>query len=180
MRRFVNEITTQRGRTVYYYERKHRLARLGLFPLGSRAVGVLTLTGNPSDGETVTIEDCDYTFQTVLTDSPRNTLIGATALDSVANLVASAQCGEGRGVVYAASTQPHPFILATLVASSANFLTEDGQDIITEDGQNLEGEGSSVVMNVRAKVRGVGGNSIATTDTLANGSWGAAHLTGGA
>lgn len=47
----------------------------------------------------------------------------------------------------------------------------------TEEVDLVDGAGTTVVAT--ARVAGTGGNSIATTETLANGSWGAATLTGG-
>ena len=53
---------------------------------GTRATGTLTLSGQPLNTETVTIDGKVYTFQTVLTNSDGNVFIGATFADSISNL----------------------------------------------------------------------------------------------
>lgn len=120
------------------------------------ATGVLTLAANPGNNETVTIDTKTYTFQTVLTDVDGNVLIGATASDSIDNLIAAITLGAGSGTLYAASTTLHP--TATAAA------------------------GAGDTMDATAKTSGTGGNSIATTETLAavGSQWAAATLTGGA
>ncbi len=117
------------------------------------ASGLLTLTGNANDTETVVIDAKTYTFQTVLTNVDGNVLIGGTAAATLFNLLSAINLGGVPGVQYAASTTLHP----TVTASS--------------------GVGDSMVAT--AKTAGSAGNSIATTETMALGSWGAATLAGG-
>lgn len=119
------------------------------------ASGVLTLTGNVLNTETVTIGTKVYTFQTVLTDVDGNVLIGATASDSLDNLIAAITLGAGAGTLYAASTTLHPTVTAAA--------------------------GAGDTMDATAKVAGPAGNAIVTTETIATtGSWGGATLSGGA
>lgn len=120
---------------------------------GMPARGVLTLTGNAANGNTVTIDGKTYTFQTVLTNVDGNVLIGADAATSIDNLIAAITLGAGSGTLYAAATVLHP----TVTASA----------------------GAGDTMNVEAKSVGTIGNGYATTETLTNGSFGAATLTGG-
>ncbi len=115
------------------------------------ASGVLTLTGQPADTEIVTIDTKVYTFQTVLTNVDGNVLIGATASDSLDNLIAAITLGAGAGTTYAAATTLHPTVTAAA--------------------------GPGDTMDATAKLPG--GNSIVTTTNLANGSWGGATLSGG-
>lgn len=122
--------------------------------LGTKATGVLTLTGQPLDTETVVIEGKTYTFQTALTDSDGNVLIGATASDSLDNLIAAITLGAGAGTLYATSTTANTFVTAAA--------------------------GAGDTMDVTALLGGTGGNAIDTTETLTNGSWGAAVLENGA
>ncbi len=117
------------------------------------ATGVLTLTANATDTETVTIDTKVYTFQTTLTDVDGNVLIGATASDSLDNLIAAITLGAGAGTLYAASTTLHPTVTAAA--------------------------GVGDTLDATAKTLGTNGNSIATTETLASGSWGGATLSGG-
>jgi hypothetical protein len=142
---------TTRGAAAYYYARKNRLVRLSHEK--TAATGILTLTANPSDGETVVIFGRTYTFQDVLTEANGNVLIGVDASASLDNLIAAIGGLAGSGTLYAAATIPHAFVLAS--------------------------PGAGDTMNVRAKVRGDGGNSIDTDQTLSNGSWAHATLTGG-
>lgn len=117
------------------------------------ATGTLTLTGNASDTETVTIGTKTYTFQTVLTNVDGNVLIGASASDTLDNLIAAINLGAGAGTLYAAATTANGFVTAAA--------------------------GAGDTMDVTAIKAGTYGNTYATTETLTNGSWGAATLTGG-
>lgn len=118
-----------------------------------KAAGTLTLVGTPLNSETVTIGGKVYTFQTVLTNVNGHVLIGATLSASLANLGAAINLGAGAGTTYAAATTLHPTVSALPPIGSA--------------------------LLVYAKVGGVAGNLIATTETLTNGSFGAATLLGG-
>lgn len=122
-------------------------------PLDVAATGTLTFTGQPADTETVTIGSKAYQFQTVLTNVDGNVLIGATASDSLDNLIAAINLGAGSGTTYAAATTAN-----TDVSAAA---------------------GAGDTMDVTALVSGSGGNSIASTETVTNGSWGGATLSGG-
>lgn len=122
--------------------------------VGVKASGTLTLTGQPLDTETVTIGTKVYTFLDTLTNTDGYVHIGATAEESADNLRNAINGGPGRGTDYATATTDHPDVTAT------------------------DGAGTTVV--ITAKVDGTAGNSIATTETLTNGSFGAATLENGA
>lgn len=107
--------------------------------------GVLTLTGNAGNTETVTVGTKVYTFQTTLTNVDGNVLIGATAAASIQNLVNAINLGPGAGTAYAAATVAQP-----------------------ETIRAREGAGDTMVVN--------GSAASASTETLTNGSWGAANL----
>lgn len=128
-------------------------ARIHSFVSGSASdtcgVGTLTLTGDPLDTETVTIGTKVYTFQTVLTDVDGNVLIGATASDSIDNLIAAINLGAGAGTLYAASMTA-------------------GSDVVAEAGA-----GDTMLLFDQQSA------GLATTETLTNGSWGAATITPG-
>lgn len=117
------------------------------------ATGTLTSVGNFLNTETVTIGTKVYTFQTVLTNVNGNVLIGATASDSLDNLIAAINLGAGSGTTYAALTT-----LNTDVTAAA---------------------GAGDTMVITAKVPGTAANSIATTDTAASSSWGGVVMSGG-
>jgi hypothetical protein len=117
------------------------------------ATGTLTNTGNYANTETVTTGTKAYTFQTVLTNVDGNVLIGATASDSLDNLIAAINLAAGAGTLYAAATTANGFVSAAA--------------------------GAGDTMDATALKSGTFGNTIASTETSANASWGAATLTGG-
>ena len=123
------------------------------------ATGTFTLTALPTSGETVTVGTIDgtnpavYKWVSALANA-NDVLIGADVNDSIDNLVNAITGGPGAGTVYGSGTL-------------ANF------DVTAEklpSGQML----------VTANLAGSGGNSIASTTTDADGSWGGATLSGGA
>lgn len=113
-------------------------------------LGTLTLTGLPLDTETVVIGTKTYTFQDTLTDVDGNVKIGASASDSIDNLIAAINLGAGAGTAYAAS-----------MTANTGFTAEAGAG----DTMRLYDEESSAG---------------ATTETLTNGSWGGANTVSGA
>jgi hypothetical protein len=155
---------TKRGITnlntdLHELERKRVLVHVSnlndvVVPAAVSAVGTLTATANFADTETVTTGTKTYTFQTVLTNVDGNVLIGATASDSLDNLIAAINLGAGSGTLYAAATTANGFVSAAA--------------------------GAGDTMDVTALTTGAHGNAIATTDGAANASWGSATLTGGA
>lgn len=122
--------------------------------LGTQASQTLTFSGQPSNTNTVVIGTKTYTFQTVLTNSDGNVLIGATAAASLNNLVAAINLGTGSGTTYAAATTVHP----TCVAEAT----------------------SATVLTVKARNAGTAGDAIVTTETCTNVAFGGATLAGGA
>jgi hypothetical protein len=120
---------------------------------GVAATGTFTLTGQPADTETVVIGAKTYIFQTVLTNVDGNVFIGATASDTLDNLVAAVNLGAGAGTLYAAATVAHP------------------------DSTLVQGAGDTVVATALAT--GTAGNALASTTTVTLGSWGGATYAGG-
>ncbi len=117
------------------------------------ATGTLTLSSNPSDTETVTIDSKVYTFKTTLTNTDGYVLIGATKELSAENLANAINLGAGAGSTYAAATTLH---------STVSAVDVDNTVLLT------------------AKTAGTGGNSLGTTETLSAGAFGGATLAGGA
>lgn len=119
----------------------------------SAARGTLTLTGQPSNTETVTIGATVYTFNTAL-GGARSILIGASTTASIKNLVDAVNAvASQEGVTHGTGTVLH----ATVTAN----------------------EGVGDTLRATAKAKGTAANTIATTDTVTNGSWSAATLLGG-
>jgi hypothetical protein len=127
----------------------------GASAAGVRASGRFTLTGQPANTETITVAGVVYTFQTVLTNVARNVFIGASAAVTMQNLIAAINLAAGAGTKYAA---------ATIVNANVSAV--------------YDGTGG-VHMDVTAKLQGTAANALATTDTVTNGSWAHATLTGG-
>ena len=125
--------------------------RLGF--TSAAASGVLTLSANALDTETVTIGATTYTFQTTLVDAANNVLIGVDASASIDNLIAAITAGAGAGTNYGTGTTAN----ASATASA----------------------GAGDTMTVTALVAGSNGNSIPVTETLTNGAFEAATLAGG-
>ena len=123
-------------------------------PEATQAVGTLAMPAQPLNTETVTLGLKTYTFQTVLTNVDGNVLIGATAIDSLLNLIAAINLGAGAGVTYAALT-------------TANVQATAQKD----EGASMTGFSTAF---------GVGGNTVVSTETLTGvgNVWSAATLLG--
>jgi len=127
------------------------------FSLGTAATGILTFTGNVSNGDQVTTGTKTYTFETVLTNVDGNVLIGAIAGDSIDNLIAAINREAGSGTTYAAATTGNDFVSATTTVTPGE-------------------------MQVFALITGTDGNSIIIDDPVDGGgvmSWTGATLVGG-
>lgn len=126
------------------------------------ATGTLTLVGNVTAGQTVTIGvgtgQKVYTFQNTINggSSANQVKVGATASESLDNLIAAINAGTGSGTLYGPPTTAHTQVTAAAGAGDTMVLTA-----------KLDNQTGSF------------GNTIATTETLTNGSFGAATLTGG-
>lgn len=154
VQRGVNDLNT----ALHLVEKKRILRCVQLLsdvvvPAAVAATETLTLTSNAANTETVTIDGKTYTFQTALTDVDGNVLIGATASDSIDNLIAAITLGAGAGSLYANSTTVHP----TYTAAA----------------------GAGDTMDISSIITGTQSNGDSVTETLANGSWGAAITSGG-
>lgn len=108
--------------------------------------GVLTLSGQPGNTETVTVGTKVYTFQTTLTNVNGNVKIGGSVSESIDNLIAAINLDSSlAGTGYAAAMTAQP-----------------------ESIRAQAGPGNTMV------VRGSAAST--STETLTNGSWGAATL----
>ena len=120
---------------------------------GTKAVETLTFGGNAGNGETVTIGTKVYTFQTTLTNVDGNVFIGATASDSLDNLIAAINLGAGAGTLY-----------ATLMTANTDVVAAAG---------------AGDTMDVEALVGGTAGNAIAVATDVTLGAWVGTDLAGG-
>lgn len=122
--------------------------------LAVAAVGTLTSDAtNVSDGDTVTIDTIVYRFKTTPV-AAYDVKIGADAATSLANLKKAINSTGNAGTEYFAGTLQHPTVIGTTLTSTT--------------------------LVVQAKVWGVNGNAIATTETSSHLSFGAATLASGA
>jgi len=127
---------------------------------GSPARGELTFSDNPANTNTVSIDEKDgtakvYTFQTTLTDVDGNVHIGATATDSMNNLINAINLGPGAGTDYATSMTLHNMAKASR--------------------SNKVGD----IMNVEAKEVGDHVNQLNLAEAGPNTAWTNATYTGG-
>ena len=124
-------------------------------PADVKADSVLTASSQPNDGDTVTTGTKTYTFKTSLTDVDGYVLIGATASDSLDNLIAAITLDTPIGGRYAASTTANGFVTATA--------------------------GAGDTVDVEALAGGTQGNLIATTENTSGVrlSWTGSTLSGG-
>lgn len=121
---------------------------------GTAASTILTAGGNATDGGSITIGSKTYTFQATLTDVDGNIHIGASASDTLDNLIAAINASGGTpGTDYAASNTIHPTVSAAA--------------------------GAGDTVNLTAKSAGTLGNSLASTSTDGNLSFSGATFAGG-
>ena len=120
----------------------------------SYATATLTLVANPAENEQVQIGDVTYEF-TATPNSPYDVLIGASASDTIDNLIAAITGGAGEGTAYGTGTLAHPDV---------NVAAGDGDTMIA----------------TAVAIGGVG-NAIAVADDMANPGnvWDGDYLDGG-
>lgn len=118
----------------------------------SKALTISAITA--ANTQTVVIGGQTYTFNTSLTDTANNVLIGADATAMGGNLAAAINGAAGAGTLYGTGTVANASVTAVNAAG---------------------------VVTVTAKVAGTAGNSIAISETLTNSAWagGATTLSGG-
>ncbi len=118
-----------------------------------QATETLTFTGQPLDTETVTLGSTVYTFKTTPA-SAYDVQISTVDVDqSVMNLIDAVNATGLRTGAYFAGTLVHPTVSAA--------------------------QGAGDTVTITALLAGTAGNSLASTETLTNGSFGAATLSGG-
>lgn len=121
--------------------------------IANYATGTLTVTGNAVAAETVTIGTKTYTWRASVTTTANEVLVGGTASASLDNLKSIINL-DGNTAVYGSSTTVNADVRASTKTATTLFLV--------------------------AKVGGTAGNSLATTETMTNASFGGATLSGGA
>lgn len=117
----------------------------------------LTLSGNANAGETFSIGGLNYTWTATAAQytgqTPFFVKIGVDAATSIVNAAAAITGTASKGTLFSNNTNPNPYV--TAVATSNTVLT------------------------ITAIAPGADGNGIATTETMANATWGAGTTAGG-
>jgi hypothetical protein len=149
----ISNLKVETGTPVNAVAASQTLTLTGAIVPGVHAESVITSdTTNVSDAETVTIGSTVYRFKDTLAQA-FDVKIGASAAATLDNLKAAINASGTPGTEYFTGTTAHPTVNAT-----TNTNTEQ---------------------TVVADTAGTAGNSLATTETLTNGAWGAATLAGG-
>lgn len=117
------------------------------------ATQTLTFSGNAVANETVVVGGVTYTWKASVTTTANEVLVGGTAAASAQNLYDAINLTGTPGTQYGSLTVKNPQVRARAVTAT------------------------TVVMQSRTP--GVVGNLIASTETMTNGAFGAATLTGG-
>lgn len=124
------------------------------------ATGVLTVASGQRamNNETVVIQGVTYTFKDTLSTGPAvafEVKKGASLAEDLSNLAAAINKGDGEGTAYGTGTTANPYVTAVA-------------------------DGTARTVTVAAKVKGTPANAYTTTETMTQGSWGGATLSGGA
>lgn len=123
------------------------------YSAGVQATGTLTSTGIVNDGDIVVIAAKTYTFKTTLSGAAYEVAINGSAANALSNLKLAVNLTGTAGVNYGLNTFKNPSVTAGTLTSTTLALT--------------------------AISFGTSGNSLATTTTGANLSFGSSTLTGG-
>ena len=116
------------------------------------ATGTFTFEGLPTATETIVVGATTYTWRAAVSTA-NDVLIGASIAACVSNIIAAINAGAGEGTIYGTGT------VANVSAGALEFLSPQ--------------------FTLQAATAGAAGNSTATTETMADGFFNAATLTGG-
>jgi len=116
------------------------------------ATGTFTFEGLPTATETIVVGATTYTWRAAVS-AANDVLIGANIAACVSNIIAAINAGAGEGTIYGTGT------VANTSAGALEFLSPQ--------------------FTLQAATTGAAGNSVATTETMADGFFNAATLTGG-
>jgi hypothetical protein len=119
----------------------------------ANAVVNLNYTGQPADGNTVTLAGVVYTMRVAVGAPANEVLIGGSAAATYQNLKDAVNAGPGSGVTYSAATVQNPTLQATALTATQ--------------------------LRIEARTGGFGGSGTAVSETLANATLSAAATVGG-
>lgn len=144
----------------------------------TQATGTLTLSANPAKGGTFTINGETWTlsagFQTAATGTltlSANPASGNTFTISVSTWTLSAESAAVNGYVVLGASRDATLSNMVSAVNGTDGYTTGIPTIVTATS-------ASEAMNITAVATGLVGNTIATTETLSSGGWGASTLTG--
>lgn len=128
----------------------------GTDDIADHAVATLTIAGaqNAVAAETVTIGAVTYTWRAAPTTVANEVKVGADGAASLDNLKAAINLEAGSGSLYGSGTAVHPTVVAVRKPTTLSLL-------------------------LAAKTGGTGGNSLASTETMTQGSFGGGTFSGG-
>lgn len=122
------------------------------------ATGTVTFSGVGEANDTVTVGGVTYTLVAAVTQ-PNHVLIGGSATDTAANLVAAINAGAGSGTAYGTGTVANPHVTASNAAGVVTVtaitpgtvgnsiaLAEDGTDIAVSGATLTGGTGTGLVI----------------------------------
>lgn len=121
--------------------------------VAAEAFGTLTVTGNAVAAETVVVGGVTYTWRASVTTTANEVLVGASAAASLQNLKDAINL-TGTTAQYGSLTVVNPTVGAGAITATT--------------------------LVIYAKTGGTAGNSLASTETMTNASYGGATLAGGA
>lgn len=117
---------------------------------GAKAQGTITLTDNPSDGDTITIGDKTYTFESGTLDTEGEIAIGADYIETTLNIACALIRGPGSGTRYQAAAA-HPQVTAeysrdgTVLVTAKYPGTRSDAIVFSESASNLTMDGSGTL-----------------------------------
>jgi hypothetical protein len=121
------------------------------------AHAALTVSGVGTEGDIVTIDTTVYTLKDALTSPavPYEVLIGATADETAANLVAAIMDAAGEGVTFGTGTAAHPSVTAVaadgVITATAKVAGTDGNLIaVSKQGAALAWSSGLLVLGAEA------------------------------
>jgi hypothetical protein len=116
---------------------------------GLQATKNLTASANASDGDTVTIDTVVYTFESGVLDASTATavevLLGATAAESIQNLVHAINATGTQGTTYGTGNVRHTTVHATVSIADPSIMVVYARDIGTAGNSIVIGETSGTL-----------------------------------
>jgi flagellin len=124
------------------------------------ASGNFVLTGNPADGNTVTIGTQTYTFTSAVPTAANQVMLGGSITDTLNNLKAAVDGLAGAGTTYGTGTAANTQATITSVVGN--------QAVITANSSNMGVSGDSIALSANLS-NGTGGGTVGTIGSKLSG-----------